>query len=104
MSNILEITGYDVYVSDAGVHCEFRAIVEDSVVVAPATRWEPEQWGAAECVGSVLLADDELPPGEDNELEQLTLADSVDNWELPEPTDHEMMSANHLCPAWHDAL
>jgi len=95
MAAVLEIHDYWVQTLPSGTYCHFEATVEDAVMVSPATRFSPEEWGEARCVGDVLLADDELPPGADNEAEQLLLADTVQNWELPEP---EMPD---ITP-WHD--
>jgi hypothetical protein len=102
MAGVLEIQDYWITVSDQCTTCNFKALVEDAVQVLAATRYEPAEFGAATCVGSVDLGDDELPPGEDNEEAQLALADSVDNWEVPEPDDFDMMSS--FGTKWHDRL
>ena len=102
MAAVLEIEDYWVTVTDQGTTCNFKALVEDAVQVLAGTRYEPAEFGAATCFGSVDLGDDELPPGEDNEEAQLALADTVDNWELPEPSDFDMQSSFGI--PWHDGL
>ena len=102
MSAVLEIEDYWVTVSDKAVTLNFKALVEDAVQVAPGTRYEPAEFGAAYCIGSVDLGSDECPPSEDNEADQLLMADLVQNWELPEPDDFDMMSS--FGTKWHCGL
>ena len=86
MSEIYEVRDYWVTYDDNGTYANFTAIVADVVLTCPATRYEPEQWGEGLCTGGVLLADDELPPGDDNILGIHDLAETVTNWEMADPT------------------
>ena len=80
--SVREIIDWDVSVDDYGVNLHFDAIVEDVILVAAATRWDPEQWGSARCKGSLLLVEDELPPSPDAEEGELrAIAEGVEIWE-----------------------
>ena len=84
MSAVLEILDYWVQTLPSGTYCHFTATVEDALMVSPATRHSPEEWGEGRCNGYVLLSDDEMPPSTDNEEDQLLVADTVQRWELDE--------------------
>ncbi len=86
MPVIYEVRDYWVTHDDCGTYANFSAVVADVVMTVPATRYEPEQWGEALCTGGVLLADDELPPGDDNIGGIHDLAETVTNWEMADPT------------------
>ena len=104
MAAVLEIQDYWVDKVNGVTTCTFTALVEDAVQVLAASRYEPAEFGAAYCTASIDLGEDELPPGADNEEAQLALADTIpsEDWELPEPSDDEMMSS--FGTKWHDGL
>lgn len=80
--SVREIFDWDILVDDYGVNLRFDALVEDVVVVSAATRWDPEQWGAARCKGSLLLEEDELPPSPDAPDDELrAIAEGVEVWD-----------------------
>jgi len=63
---------------------EFVAVVPDMVQVAPATRWDPPEFGSAQCRGR--LSWDPYVDGDplaltDEQLERLCQDPSID-WEL----------------------
>ena len=86
MTTCYEVRDYWITIDDAGTYANFTGIVSDMVMVAPATRYEPEQWGDALCDGHIMLADDDTPPAEDDEVAIFDLANAVTNWELSDPT------------------
>ena len=104
MAAVLDIHDYWVTSFNGVTSCSFIALVEDAVQVLAATRYEPAEFGAAYCTASIDLGEDELPPGADNIDAQIALAEQIpsDEWELPEPSDHDMMSS--FGPKWHDGL
>jgi hypothetical protein len=55
------------------------AVVDDAVVVIPATYDYPEEWGPALCRGSFELHDEDLIPATDAELRNL-LSERIDDW------------------------
>ena len=104
MAAVLEIQDYWVTTFNGVTTCSFVALVEDAVQVLAASRYEPAEFGSAYCTASIDLGEDELPPGTDNEEAQLALADTIpaDEWELPEPSDHELLGSYGT--KWHDGL
>jgi hypothetical protein len=55
------------------------AVVDDAVVVCPASYDYPDEWGPALCRGSFELHDEDLIPATDAELRDL-LSERIDDW------------------------
>jgi len=66
-----------VLVDDIGAYVTFVARISDVVMVSPATRWDPEEWGSADCMGTIYLEDDQHP---ETDEEFRALAENVDEW------------------------
>ena len=79
MYEILSIEDFYFGYDQRGWFATIEAVIDDMVVVHPATMIDPPEMGPALCVGTLILDDYSLvrPIGLD---EQLQLASEVDDW------------------------
>tara|TARA_B100000073_G_scaffold198852_1_gene164615 strand:+ start:194 stop:451 length:258 start_codon:yes stop_codon:yes gene_type:complete len=79
MAGIVSLEDFFLSYDQRGWFAQFEAVIEDAVLVRPATLIDPPEFGNALCRGTILLSDDTwfnyITPGE-----QLQLAKEVDEW------------------------
>ena len=79
MYEILSIEDFFLGCDQRGWYATIEAVIDDMVVVHPATLTDPAEMGPATCIGTLILDDDcwvrPIEPAE-----QLQLAQQIDNW------------------------
>lgn len=83
MSDVLEILSLDV---DADGLCTVDAVVNDVVVLHPASRLDPAEYRAALCRGTFYISDDEVIPV-DERAQCEYVADAVLYWNVLDTSD-----------------
>ena len=79
MYEILSIEDFYFGYDQRGWFATIEAVIDDMVVVHPATMIDPPEMGPALCVGTLIL-DDECWVRPIEADEQLQLAQQIDNW------------------------
>jgi len=83
MSDVLEILALDV---DADGLCTVDAVVDNIVVLYPASRLDPAECRPALCRGTFYISDDEVIPV-DEQSQREYVADSVLYWNVLDTSD-----------------
>jgi hypothetical protein len=60
-------------------YCTVDAVIDDAVVVIPASREEPAEWGPALCRGSFYFSEEDVIPNTDAGMRRL-FEDRIDDW------------------------
>jgi hypothetical protein len=68
--------------------CVVDAVVADAVIIIPATREEPAEWGPALCRGSFYFSEEDVIPNTDSGLRRM-FEDRIDDWEPLDTSDCE---------------
>lgn len=77
---------YDIYKKDNEVFV--KAIVEDAVLVYPATNSDPEEYGPALCEATFELEENEILPSDDDQLIDYLESLNLD-WEVVPKDEYE---------------
>ena len=79
MAGIVSLEDFFLSCDQRGWFAQFEAVIEDAVLVRPATLLDPPEFGNALCRGIILL-EDEAWINYTTPEEQLQLAKEVDEW------------------------
>lgn len=77
--DIISLDHFELRHERVGRVLYFEAIIADVVQIAPATRYDPAQFGAATCKGDLLLDDNEKAPETLDDF--MCYAEQVPTWQ-----------------------
>jgi hypothetical protein len=84
MPDVMSVESLDC---DEHGRCTAVCVVDDAVVVIPASYEEPEELGPALCRGTFYLQDDEVIPGDERERCEF-IGERVDYWQVEDTSDY----------------